>query len=450
MSRLTIPEPDIKIYDDGFKKHDQLGREATGKALSELVDRIEDPMVIALDGGWGSGKSFFLKCWVGEHLKRGGNTTQTVYFDAFKHDFMDEPLVSLLACLLNRIEDTNKEDDKGLGVNEEKLTKIKDTASKLAPSIARVATGVLAALIKNYTGDALDVVAEELSGEIKNSADSFWKDAQAQQGVMEEFRAALKALTKGQDGAHRKLVIVVDELDRCRPDYALALLEIIKHFFAVDHVHFVLGVNISELENSVKARYGAEINAGLYLQKFVTVTMGLPDTSPGFRGRALAIDYYDKTSRETNLDPRHQYLIPALLEAFIDKEALTLRAVQRLLSSLQLSTIPYGNVEDDKIKEMVVASMAVMKVLSPPTYKEISANRFTMKSLEAIFLVSEEIDGEISSEIFNAWQYYLAPIAHSKRRNKDLRTTSNPAHLLDDLNAMRRKHLEVFALNDAG
>ncbi len=235
MSRLTIPEADITLYEDGFEGHDQLGRKSTADALSDLVDRIEDPMVIALDGGWGSGKSFFLKCWVGEHLQRKGNTTQTVYFDAFANDFMDEPLVSLLACLLERFEELGPEE-------KSKLDKAKAVAWKLGPSALRIGASWLTFGATDHLGDAGDVVAEAVGDEFMQSADSFWREAQERQGVMEQFREALKALTVGEDGEARKLVIVVDELDRCRPDYALALLEIIKHFFAVPHVHFVLGV----------------------------------------------------------------------------------------------------------------------------------------------------------------------------------------------------------------
>lgn len=73
MSRLTFREPDITLYEGGFAGHDLLERKATGDALSDLVDRIAEPMVIALDAGWESGNIFFLTCWVGEHLKREGN-----------------------------------------------------------------------------------------------------------------------------------------------------------------------------------------------------------------------------------------------------------------------------------------------------------------------------------------------------------------------------------------
>lgn len=85
-------------------------------------------------------------------------------------------------------------------------------------------------------------------------------------------------LVAGPDGDDpTPLVIVIDELDRCRPDYALEVLEVIKHFFAVPMVHFVLGVNLIALANSVKARYGQEIDATAYLQKFISLTLVLPD-----------------------------------------------------------------------------------------------------------------------------------------------------------------------------
>ena len=74
MKRITVPEPQIDLYNDGFEDGPRSTRPAgskaeTGKKLSDLVERIDEPLVIALDGAWGSGKSHFLKCWVGEHLE---------------------------------------------------------------------------------------------------------------------------------------------------------------------------------------------------------------------------------------------------------------------------------------------------------------------------------------------------------------------------------------------
>lgn len=81
MTRLTPPKPAITLFKTGFEDAgDMLDRKKTGAALSELVERIEDPMVIALDGGWGTGKSFFLQAWAGEHLKTAEHKAQTVYY----------------------------------------------------------------------------------------------------------------------------------------------------------------------------------------------------------------------------------------------------------------------------------------------------------------------------------------------------------------------------------
>ncbi|PRY77226.1 KAP-like P-loop domain-containing protein [Yoonia maritima] len=98
---------------------------------------------------------------------------------------------------------------------------------------------------------------------------------------MDQFRAALTSLTEpNADGTpQKKLVIVIDELDRCRPDYALQLLEVIKHFFATPGIHFVLGTNMQELANSVRARYGAGIDADRYLHKFVQITMPMKQSN---------------------------------------------------------------------------------------------------------------------------------------------------------------------------
>ena len=74
----------------------------------------------------------------------------------------------------------------------------------------------------------------------------------------------------------KPLVVFIDELDRCRPTYAIELLEVAKHLFAVDGVVFVLGVNRSELAESVKAVYGDSFNAEGYLHRFFDLDIRLP------------------------------------------------------------------------------------------------------------------------------------------------------------------------------
>jgi len=270
MARLTPKEPEFKLYKTGFDG-DLLDRAASGVALSGLVERIEDPMVIALDGGWGTGKSWFLKRWVGYHRNEHKGTARTVYFDAFAHDYLDDPLVALMGALLEVLAEDGDQ-------TEAERNTLKDAVWKYGPAALQFSTKVAGALFKNYVGDLGDDLTD-VGVDGVGTAAAFWKHEETRRGAMEQFGAALQALTlpDGEAGEARKLVIVADELDRCRPDYALSLLEVIKHFFAVDNVHFVLGVNLRELENMVKVRYGTQEGAALYLQKFVTLTMELPN-----------------------------------------------------------------------------------------------------------------------------------------------------------------------------
>ncbi|PRY77225.1 KAP-like P-loop domain-containing protein [Yoonia maritima] len=127
---LTLPEPDITLYEDGLAKHDKLNRKPMADKLSNLVERIDDPLVIALDGGWGSGKSVFLKCWVGEHLKTHPDKATTLYFDAFAHDYLEDPLIALTGALAERLE---KSDQKPAA-----LKALKNAAYRLMPMAARI------------------------------------------------------------------------------------------------------------------------------------------------------------------------------------------------------------------------------------------------------------------------------------------------------------------------
>ena len=93
--------------------------------------------------------------------------------------------------------------------------------------------------------------------------------------LLENF---IKNLKNYADGLKKEgpLIIVIDELDRCRPLYAIELLEAAKHLFSVDNVIFVLAVNRRELGHSIKAIYGNEFNSQEYLRRFIDVNIPLP------------------------------------------------------------------------------------------------------------------------------------------------------------------------------
>lgn len=396
--RLTVPEPKIKLYDQGFEdldergqKLDQLGRKATGDKLSDLVERIDDPMVIALNGAWGSGKSFFLKCWVGEHLKRKENTTQTVYFDAFGHDFLDDPLIALTGAIAERFESAESQEE---NQKTERSKKIKKAAWAVGKGALRIGASVATFGATEALSDMGDAVANAvgdeaqtfLSSDIGNGeAEKFWTAHEARIAAMKAFRIALTELTEPvtEDQATkddrlrvgnptRKLVVVIDELDRCRPDYALSLLEIIKHFFNVPGVHFVLGVNLKELQNSVKARYGSGIDAAMYLQKFISIVQRFPLRS--WENSAAQKSFYLKTQLDL-LELSQAFFskdVIAYIERIEDHYEISLRGLNKLCTLV--ATTPDWTVEnsiDGKIDRSLVSGLLVLNALRPKVFNTI-------------------------------------------------------------------------------
>ena len=227
-------EPRVDLYKEGFEANDILGRAAVGKDLSDLVERIEDPIVIALESGWGMGKTYFLKRWVGAHKLENNGKATTVYFDAFAHDYQTDPLPALVSALTDRCQHT----DEGI------VKKLKTAAFQFIKPVARI--GLAAATV----GASEAVVSTVKAMSAEEEEPRYWEQQEGRHAAMTDFRSALEGIVK-ESGAG--VVIVVDELDRCRPDYALEVLEVIKHFFAIKGVTFVLGTNLSALENTVKA-----------------------------------------------------------------------------------------------------------------------------------------------------------------------------------------------------
>lgn len=282
MTRFLPPDEPVKLYETCFED-DLLGRVKFGATLSEILERIEDPLVVALNGRWGTGKSYFLKRWVGAHRIQNGGKALTVYFDAFAHDYLSDPLIGLVGALSERIPKEEKP----------KLDRIKKTAIKFVRPATRIGLNIATFGAKEALDELGDAVVEAIKGEAERTVDDLWKREEGRRAAMADFHSAIKALTvpEKEDEQPRPLIIVIDELDRCRPDYALEVLEIIKHFFDVEHVHFVLGANLTALENSVKVRYGSEIDATSYLQKFLSFTLTLPDDI-GDPVRTPAIERY--------------------------------------------------------------------------------------------------------------------------------------------------------------
>jgi hypothetical protein len=250
--RLEIP-PDNPWAVSAFELKE------TGERLTNLVKQAEGPAVISLTAPWGTGKTSFLDMWTVSLRLQGA---KVVKFSAWEVDYTHDALVALIQELSGQL---TEEDDES-----HSIAKIKAKGSDLLQHIAPLAVKVLTSGLVDING--IDELSEKLVE--KKLADHENAKLSAT-GFRDSLRNYAKKLEEQGNGF--PLVIIVDELDRCRPNYAVELLESVKHFFNVDGVVFVIGVDIDQLGETIKGHYGQGYDGHRYLNKFFHLQLKLPE-----------------------------------------------------------------------------------------------------------------------------------------------------------------------------
>ena len=223
---------------------------------------------IGVDGHYGIGKSFFLK-----RLQKQLSMNHPVAFvDAWADDTADDPLSAIIMSITEAVL-TKLPDAKTTGKPSEKL---KARSVDLLKVGIKVSTR--AVMAKMLTESGWDQISETITKLADETADLIGKDATEdsplvlKRKLISEFHEKLSALTDAikEEGLFElPLVLIIDELDRCRPTYAIKLLEETKHFFDSTSVVILYGMSRTALTHTVKAVYGSEFGADEYLQRFV-------------------------------------------------------------------------------------------------------------------------------------------------------------------------------------
>ncbi|MEQ5775021.1 hypothetical protein J4E05_05805 [Thalassospira sp. NFXS8] len=276
--KITYPELEISP-DRGFAPEiDIFTRKDFGERLANLIEKSDDNPVIALNAGWGEGKSTFIKMWRGHTTNHRENKIKSIYFDAFENDYQKDPFLTLASEIYQLIPETDKQKQKNF----------REKASKALKSITR---GIVKVAAKAGTAGIIDgsdidsaenFMSDLRSKEIDHIVDEKLENAKKDKLNLNKFKEYLTEFSE-EAGEGAPLVFIIDELDRCRPDFALELLEQIKHLFSVKGITFLLVTNRLQLENSIRAKYGSEINATNYLHKFIHLWIELPRPSNEYK-----------------------------------------------------------------------------------------------------------------------------------------------------------------------
>lgn len=252
------------------------------------LEQIEENMFISIDAKWGAGKTFYVRqieqslnfltrkakgLNIEEDVETAFSKNQLlgtlelehtyfpVYYNAWLYDNHSDPLMSLILSITKACECYC---DEKLNSNtlSDKIISLMDSFSF---SIGCVQFG------SNF-GNA----QEKFSG----------KDILSAVKTEEEIRDKVKEIFDSIIVENvQKLVIFIDELDRCRPNFAIEMLERIKHYFDDDRIIFVASINREQLIHSISKYYGTNFDSTGYLDKFFDWNIYLPELDTSFGGR---------------------------------------------------------------------------------------------------------------------------------------------------------------------
>jgi hypothetical protein len=402
--------PTIDIGDtEGFSPaKDIFGRATLGKGLTNLVGSVSDPLVIAVDGQWGSGKTTFLKMWAGELRKEG---FPVIYFDAFVHDYVDDAFSAIAGEIIGVVKEQKK-------LKTPTGKRFAEGALKVSKVIARagVKIGAKAATLGALDGSEFANVATDVSSAMADAADNYLGrilgGRKEERDAIEAFRKALSDLpalltpeNSMEKASPKPLVFILDELDRCRPPFALAVLERMKHFFSVQNVHFILGMHVKQIHSSIAVTYGSKINANLYLQKFIQLYFFLYEKADNDRERT-ASKFLNYLRRVMEFAPGDD--TDSIVEMVSDvaiREDLNLRAIERIMTTVAIA-LTYTPKNYLRLPP-ILAGLAILKVVDPEKFKKAKRGTLTMEDVRKLFAFGTVDERErFSREWFEKWWDY--------------------------------------------
>jgi len=218
-------------------------------------------LVVNINAEWGAGKTYFTK----RLAKTISNYHPTVYIDAWKEDFSEDPILTVFSGIKDQL--SNQSDAFTSLINS--------TIENVGPLLKTAAPVIIDGLIQKLTGvDSFSDLTKDLSSKLIE--------------IHTEKASKIETVKKGigrwveyigrKDGIDKELplFIIIDELDRCRPDFSISLLEISKHIFNIPGVVFIIATDTQQLQHSIKVIYGTDFSASHYLSRFFDRRFLLP------------------------------------------------------------------------------------------------------------------------------------------------------------------------------
>lgn len=350
--------PALLVPDVNPFAHDALNRADIVNFVAGILSETGGyPLVLAIDSPYGTGKSTFVDM-LDKVLKQ--QNFQTVYFNAWKADHVSDPLIAMVAALDAALPASSSAPD-----TSNKMARVKKIAGILLRRGAAVGVKITTAGLVDLSDDIEEALSNAAVDITTDIIDTFEKEEEAAKC----FRAELEKVVATLPANNQKptLIFFIDELDRCRPDFAMSLLERIKHMFDVPNIAFVLSIDKKQLEAVTAAVYGEKIDATEYLRKFIDLEFGLPSPPKA--------DFIKNSIKRAGLDEKFSVrkndrdTIVRFLVVLAEMYSMSLRAIERCIIRLKL--VLAGTTDQQQLDTIHITLLIVLRSVDKEMFDKI-------------------------------------------------------------------------------
>lgn len=367
-----------------------------------------DSYVIALDSGWGTGKSFFIEL-LKKDIEENEDNIKVVKYNAWENDYCDNAFNPLFYDILNNnIFDstTDKKNIEALGAAVKSIIKAfgKDVISKTIG-------------LDNTTEAVINTLADIKNFLTKNLPEI--EELNSQRESFENFKKLLKSTSSWLSDNDKRLVVIIDELDRCKPTFAIQTLEIVKHIFDIENLTFIFAIDIHQLSHSIECVYGQGIDSTGYLCRFFDYIAKLPtsDITSYIQNTIANIDSIPKM-QTTSYKNRKKYCdfsedISMFFIELYDAFELSLRDLDTIIQSYKIMLDNFLSKYHTSIAHTMYLFYLTLKYKNPELFYNLIVNTpsSVINHIEQYFKINKFVDN-------NNW--LNLEILHKTKKLKDM------------------------------
>jgi hypothetical protein len=326
----------IKICNDEPAIQDALDRSKYADSFAQVIQTCDTPLVIGLYGTWGVGKTSLMRLI---QSKLDSSKCRSVWFDPWQHQFDEDPAIALLHTMVDEL-DMGEEGKK----------------------ILTIIAGALGSILLKATTTLSTVEIQELSDKYEEER---FQIREKQIRLRKHFKELIdEASNKGT----KRLVFFIDDLDRCVPEQILKILEALKLYLNLHRCVYILGVDRSALEGSIKNKYkDFELNEASYLDKIIQLPFSIPPIAE------KSMEEFIKPLLPSDL----HILVPILFNGLGDNPRQIKRFINTFLLNHQLA---YSMLREE-YSPKILATILIVQYRQPELYKAVIQNPYILADI---------------------------------------------------------------------